>query len=113
MALSDPDADAVAHHFRIIGDARAAAWLARAGERARAAYAYATAVERMREAIALLAKPEDAAMAASLCVQISYLLRPLGSGAVPSGTARKRSNERKRRTTRCWRAWRAAVSVLL
>ncbi|HEY7907901.1 MAG TPA: AAA family ATPase [Thermomicrobiales bacterium] len=73
-ALPDPDADAVAHHFRIIGDARAAAWLARAGERARAAHAYATAVERMQEAIALLDKPEDAAMAASLCVQISYLL---------------------------------------
>jgi tetratricopeptide (TPR) repeat protein len=73
--LPDPDADAVAHHFRIVGDARTALWLARAGERARASFAYTTAVERMREAVVLLDKPEDAAMAASLCLQIGYLLR--------------------------------------
>ena len=74
-ALPDPDADAVAHHFRIVGDTRTALWLAKAGERARDAHAYTTAVERMKEAIALLDKPEDSATAASLCVQIGYILR--------------------------------------
>jgi len=74
-ALPDPDADAVAHHFRVIADPRAAVWLARAGERARKAHAYATAVERMKEAVALLDTPEDAAMAASLCLQIGWMLR--------------------------------------
>jgi len=74
-ALPEPDADAVAHHFRIVGDARAVEWLARAGERARAAFAYATAVERMKEAVALLDQPGDAAMAAGLCVQVAWILR--------------------------------------
>ncbi len=74
-ALPDPDADAVAHHFRVVGDARTASWLARAGERARAAHAYVTAAERMQEAVALLDKPEDAALAASLCVQVAWILR--------------------------------------
>jgi len=66
--LPNPDADAVAHHFRIVGDARTALWLAKAGERAREVHAYITAVERMKEAVTLLDKPEDAAAAASLCV---------------------------------------------
>jgi len=74
-ALPDPDADAVAHHFRVVGDARTALWLVKAGERARAAYAYVTAAERMREAVALLDTPEGAATAASLCVQIGHMLR--------------------------------------
>jgi len=74
-ALPEPDAEAVAHHFRVVGDARTAIWLARAGERARAAFAYTTAVERMQEAVALLDKPGDAALAASLCLQIAFMLR--------------------------------------
>ncbi len=74
-ALPEPDAEAVAHHFRVIADARTADWLVKAGERAREAHAYATAVERMQEAVALLDKPGDAALAASLCVQIGFMLR--------------------------------------
>jgi DNA-binding CsgD family transcriptional regulator/tetratricopeptide (TPR) repeat protein len=74
-ALSDADADAVAHHFRVIGDARAAEWLVRAGERAREAHAYITAVARMKEAMALLDGPEHAARMGSLALQIGYLLR--------------------------------------
>jgi len=74
-ALPDPDAEAVAHHFRVIADVRTADWLVKAGERAREAHAYATAVERMQEAVALLDKPGDAALAASLCVQIVYMFR--------------------------------------
>ena len=74
-ALPDPDADAVAHHFRVVGDARTALWLVKAGERARAAFAYVTAAERIKEAVALLDKPEDAALAASLCVQVAWMLR--------------------------------------
>ena len=73
--LPNPDADAVAHHFRVVGDARTTRWLMEAGERARAAFAYTTAVERMREAVALLDQPGDAATAASLCVQIAWILR--------------------------------------
>jgi len=74
-ALPTPDADAVAHHFRVVGDARTALWLARAGERARIAHASVTAAERMREAISLLDDPRDAALAASLCVQVAWILR--------------------------------------
>jgi len=50
-ALPTPDADAVAHHFRVVGDVLTA---------------FTTAVERMREAVAL---------AASLCVQVAWILR--------------------------------------
>ncbi len=74
-ALAEPDADAVAHHFRVIGDARTASWLVQAGDRARAAHASVTAAERMREAISLLDKPGDAATAASLCLQVAWILR--------------------------------------
>ncbi len=74
-ALPTPDADAVAHHFRVVGDARTALWLVKAGERARIAFAYVTAVERMREAVALLGTPEDAVLAASLSLQIGWMLR--------------------------------------
>ncbi|HEX5504019.1 MAG TPA: AAA family ATPase [Thermomicrobiales bacterium] len=49
-----PDPDAVAHHFRQAGDARAADWLVRAGERAQRAYALLTAAERFEAAITLL-----------------------------------------------------------
>ncbi len=49
-----PDADAVAFHFRQAGDARAAEWLLRAGERAHAAFAWATAAERYAAALTLM-----------------------------------------------------------
>ena len=75
LSTRDPDPDAVAYHFQRAGDVRAGQWLAKAGERARAAHAYVTAVERMQEAVALLDRPEDAALAGSLCMQIGMMLR--------------------------------------
>jgi DNA-binding CsgD family transcriptional regulator len=53
-ALPDPDADAVAHHFRVAGDPRAAEWLVAAGERAEKADAWMTAAERFEAALPLL-----------------------------------------------------------
>ncbi|HEU5423238.1 MAG TPA: AAA family ATPase [Nitrolancea sp.] len=55
VALPEPDADAVAHHFRAAGDERAAAWLIAAGERAERAYAWMTAAERFEAALSLMA----------------------------------------------------------
>lgn len=49
---SDPHA--VAHHFHAAGDARAGAWLVRAGEEAQRTYAWITAAQRYEEALALL-----------------------------------------------------------
>ena len=61
-ALPAPDPDAVAYHFQQAGDARAAAWLVRAGERAEDAYALVTAAERYEAAFTLLdAQDGDAA----------------------------------------------------
>ncbi|HET7037232.1 MAG TPA: AAA family ATPase [Thermomicrobiaceae bacterium] len=54
-ALPEPDADAVAHHFRMAGDERAADWLIAAGERAERAYAWMTAAERFEAALPFLA----------------------------------------------------------
>jgi len=48
------DPDAVAYHFARAGDAQAARWLARAGERAERAVALLTATERYEAALALL-----------------------------------------------------------
>ena len=50
----DPDPDAVGYPFLRAGDARAAQWLVRAGERARRAHANRTAAERYEAALALL-----------------------------------------------------------
>ena len=44
----------MANHFLRAGDARAAEWLVRAGERAQLAYAWPTAVERYEAALALM-----------------------------------------------------------
>src|SRR5947207_2064228 len=52
-AAAHPDPDAVAYHFHQAGDARAAAWLVRAGERAERANAYRTAAARYEAALAL------------------------------------------------------------
>ena len=54
LATPGPDPDAVAYHLQRAGDARAAAWLERAGERARRAYAWATAEDRFARALALI-----------------------------------------------------------
>jgi DNA-binding CsgD family transcriptional regulator/tetratricopeptide (TPR) repeat protein len=53
-ARAHPDPDAVAHHFREAGDARAYDWLIRAGDRAQLAYAYVVAGDRFEAALALL-----------------------------------------------------------
>ncbi len=54
LATPRPDPDAVADHFQRAGDARAAAWLVRAGDRADLAYARRTAEARFAAALALL-----------------------------------------------------------
>ena len=47
-----PDPDAVAHHFRQAGDARAVDWLIRAAGRAERAYAWRAATQRLEDALA-------------------------------------------------------------
>ncbi len=54
MAQAHPDPDAVAHHYRAAGDARAYEWLIQAGDRAQRAYAYVVAGDRFEAALALL-----------------------------------------------------------
>jgi DNA-binding CsgD family transcriptional regulator len=58
-ATARPDPDAVAYHFQRAGDARAATWLVRAGERAYAAHAYASAEARFAQALPQLAGAEQ------------------------------------------------------
>ncbi len=53
LAMPQPDPDAVAHHLRAAGDARAFAWLVRAGLRAWRAAAWLTAAARFAAAAAL------------------------------------------------------------
>jgi DNA-binding CsgD family transcriptional regulator/tetratricopeptide (TPR) repeat protein len=55
-----PDPDAVAYHFSQAGDARAAQWLMRAGERAQRAFAWKTATMRFEAALALLTGDDTA-----------------------------------------------------
>jgi DNA-binding NarL/FixJ family response regulator len=52
-ALPDADPDAIAYHFRAVGDARAAGWLVKAGERAQRAQAWLMAASRYDEALTL------------------------------------------------------------
>ncbi len=54
------DPDTVAYHLQRAGDARAAAWLVRAGEQAERAYALLTAAARYEAALALLPDDESA-----------------------------------------------------
>ena len=65
-----PDPDAVAYHFRQAGDARAADWLIRAGERARGAYAWLTAAARFEAALPFV--PAEGA-APERCALLGYL----------------------------------------
>jgi DNA-binding CsgD family transcriptional regulator len=57
---ADPAPDAVAYHFQQAGDARAAAWLTRAGWQAYRGFAYTTAHARFAEALPLLEGQEQA-----------------------------------------------------
>jgi tetratricopeptide (TPR) repeat protein len=71
-----PDPDAIASHFRLADDARAADWLVRAGERAQRAYAWATAIERFAAGLALLeARNADRTQRAWLHLRLGLLLR--------------------------------------
>jgi hypothetical protein len=56
---TQPDPDAVAHHFQQAGDPRAFDWLVRAGERARRSYAWPTAILRYEAALGLVADDPD------------------------------------------------------
>lgn len=74
--LPAPDPDAVAYHFNQAGDARAADWLVRAGDRAFRTYAWLTARDRFLAAVALL--EGDAARAGErgwLLYRLGRLLR--------------------------------------
>ncbi len=76
LSISAPDPDAIASHFRLADDARAADWLIRAGERAQGAYAWATAIERFAAGLALLdAQNADRAQRAWLHLRLGLLLR--------------------------------------
>ena len=74
-ALPSPEPDAVAYHFLRAGDARAAAWLVRAGERAQRSYAWLTAAERYEAALALLGdSPATRVERAGLLCRLAWLL---------------------------------------
>ena len=76
-ALPRPDPDVVASHFQRAGDARAIAWLVRAGERAQLAYAWVTASDRYETALALLeGDEEDRTQQGWLRYRIARLRRP-------------------------------------
>ena len=74
--------DTVAYHFQRAGDARAVAWLIRAGDRARRAAAMRTAVDRFDAALALLEgmRQGDAAERGWLLLRLGYLRRVLAPG---------------------------------
>ncbi|CAA9569352.1 MAG: hypothetical protein AVDCRST_MAG88-2191 [uncultured Thermomicrobiales bacterium] len=75
VAGNDPAPDAVAYHFRAAGDARATAWLARAGWRAYRAFAYATARARFEEALPQLEGTERARSLLALATLDRYRAR--------------------------------------
>ena len=71
-----PDPDAVANHFRRSGDARAAEWLIRAGDRAQRAYSWQTAATRFEAAVeAMRAAGEDAEKAGWLLMRVARMRR--------------------------------------
>ena len=76
VALPAPDPDAAAFHFRQAGDARAVAWLVRAGERAQRAYAWQTAATRFAAAVDLMGPDTDEQDARGwLLVRLAWLRR--------------------------------------
>jgi len=75
-AMTRPDPDAVAYHFQRAGDARAATWLVRAGDRADLAHAWQTAEERFEAALGLLdGAASDAGERAWLLLRLARLQR--------------------------------------
>ena len=75
IALPNPDPDAVAHHLRQAGDAWAADWLIRAGERAQRAYAWLTAAERYEAALEMLGEGGPPRERAALLLTLAQLRR--------------------------------------
>ena len=76
VASAHPDPDAVAYHFQRAGDARAATWLMRAGERAQRAWAWTTAAERYEAALALIGEePTEKDQRGFLLYQLMWLHR--------------------------------------
>jgi ATP/maltotriose-dependent transcriptional regulator MalT len=93
---ADADPDAVAYHYQQAGDARAGAWLIRAGERAQRAYAWLTAAARFEAALVLLeAHPTKESTAGWLHYRLAKMRRnsdPAGGMAhldVAEGVARE------------------------
>jgi DNA-binding CsgD family transcriptional regulator len=72
---AEGDPDAVAFHFRQAGDARAVAWLLRAGERAQQSYAWVTAADRYEAALALSDGPDADPGARAMLLAILAQLR--------------------------------------
>lgn len=71
-----PDPDAVANHLRRSGDARAAEWLVRAGERAERAFSWQASAERLEAAVeALRATDDSREMQGWLLVQAARMHR--------------------------------------
>jgi len=82
LAGAEPDPDAVAYHLRQAGDARAAQWLIRAGERAQRAAAWLVASDRFEAAIALLAaRGNEARLRGWLMYHVARLRQYAGGGA--------------------------------
>jgi DNA-binding CsgD family transcriptional regulator/tetratricopeptide (TPR) repeat protein len=74
-SYGNADADAVANHLQLAGDARAVEWLIRAGERAQRAYAWTTSSERFIKAANLLSQSGNAGERGWLLYRIGRLRR--------------------------------------
>ena len=82
LAGAEPDPDAAAYHLRQAGDARAAQWLIRAGERAQRAAAWLIASDRFETAIDLLAaRGNEARLRGWLMYHVARLRQYAGGGA--------------------------------
>jgi DNA-binding CsgD family transcriptional regulator len=68
------DPDEIAYHLQKAGDARAADWLIKAGERAQRAYAWLTAAEQFNAALELLG-PERSHERGWLLLHLGFILR--------------------------------------
>ena len=64
------------YHFRQAGDARAAAWLVRAGERAQRAYAWQAAIERFEAAVTLMERGRTGRASAGLAAHPARMAAP-------------------------------------
>jgi len=82
LAGAEPDPDAAAYHLRQAGDARAAQWLIRAGERAQRAAAWLIASDCFETAIDLLAaRGNEARLRGWLMYHVARLRQYAGGGA--------------------------------